>query len=409
MGIYVTRNVLPYRYLKRGRGVPMPVVNLTAKFVEAAVAREGRRLDDYFDTNMPGLLLRVSMSGVKSWNVMYRVHGRQRRLTLGRYPHLSLADARDEAREAMYKVHKGIDPAEIKLREKTEPMFTDFAAEFIERHAKARKRGEETARIIERELLKRWRYRRAKDITRRDVIDLLDEIAARAPIMANRVLAVVRKMYNWGIGRDIVDYNPCIQVKRPGKEQQRERVLKPSEIRTLWASCDKLGCVMGNFFRMRLATAQRGQEVCQMRWQDIEDAWWTIPSTVAKNGLSHRVPLSGLAQSLLAELQNTSQWVFPSPTLKGEPISAYQKAFQRLREATEIDDIRSHDLRRTAASYMTSLGVSRLVVSKILNHVETGVTAVYDRHSYDAEKRQALDLWADHLGKLAKGELDGSR
>ena len=150
-----------------------------------------------------------------------------------------------------------------------------------------------------------------------------------------------------------------------------------------------------------LLTAQRGGEVRQLRWQDIDldDGWWTVPSEFSKNSLSHRVPLSDAALGLLRQLQaeeTDDTWVFPSPTEEG-PVRSNTKANARLRRNSGVE-FRPHDLRRTAASKMAGdLGVDRLTLAKILNHVDTGITAVYDRHSYDKEKRNALDAWARQL------------
>ena len=228
------------------------------------------------------------------------------------------------------------------------------------------------------------------------------ELLELTPIQANRTLALVRKMFNWAISRDIVERNPCTQVIAPGKERQRERVLNGDEIRAVWHVFDELGPVMGGMFKLQLVTGQRGGEVKHMRWRDLElDAgWWTVPSERSKNNLCHRVPLSRLAMSELTPLKDLTgdhEWVFASPARLGRPISNIQRATQRVRTLSGVKDFIPHDLRRTAATCMTSMGISRLVVAKILNHMEQGVTRVYDRYSYDAEKRRALDAWAQKL------------
>jgi integrase len=153
--------------------------------------------------------------------------------------------------------------------------------------------------------------------------------------------------------------------------------------------------------KLRILTAQRGGEIDSMRWADID--WsakvWTIPSSVAKNGLSHRVPLSNAVLDLLMALKEQtsySEWVFPSPFKPGRHIVTVRETTDRLRIGTGIDFV-PHDLRRTAATYMTSIGVPRLVVSKLLNHVETGITRIYDRWGYDKEKREALELWGNRM------------
>ncbi len=138
----------------------------------------------------------------------------------------------------------------------------------------------EDERLLRREILPRWRNRKARDIKRRDVLELLDTIVERgAPIQANRVLALVRKMFNWGISRDILQANPCAQVKPPAKEQPRQRVLTEAEIRAVWVAFEQLGPVLGSVFKLRILTAQRGGEIQSMRWSDIElsTSWWTIP------------------------------------------------------------------------------------------------------------------------------------
>ena len=151
----------------------------------------------------------------------------------------------------------------------------------------------------------------------------------------------------------------------------------------------------------------RGGEVRAMRWAyiDLETRWWTIPAEIAKNGLAHRVPLSPAAYDLLQQLEAaaSSPWVFPSPRRAQQPFQNVQKPAGQLMAMSGVVFV-PHDLRRTAASHMTSMGIPRLVVAKILNHIEPGVTRVYDRHSYDAEKRQALEAWGRKVLALVTGE-----
>lgn len=257
-------------------------------------------------------------------------------------------------------------------------------------------------------LVKRWGSRKAKESTRRDVRDLLDDVAARAPIMANRVLALVRKMFNFAIERDWLEVNPCHMVKAPGDEKQRDRVLSEDEIRLVWKALDEESPLIAVLFRIRLLTAQRGGEVHGAAWSefDLSRGWWTIPADRGKNGLAHRVPLSPQAVRILKPWRQAvgdSPWVFPSSRKKEPHIAHAQKAIERIVCASGVD-FRGHDLRRTAASLMVGAGVPRLVVSKILNHVETGVTAVYDRHGYDLEKRAALDSWGKRVDQIVSGK-----
>jgi integrase len=190
-------------------------------------------------------------------------------------------------------------------------------------------------------------------------------------------------------------------IKRLAPERQRDRVLTEDEIRRFWAALDEEHAIIAALFRLRLLTAQRGGEILGATWaeMDLDQGWWTIPKERSKNGLAHRVPLSPAAVRILADLRKAvanSSWVFPSPRKAQPHLNHAQKAIERIVERSGVE-FRGHDLRRTAASLMVGAGVPRLVVSKILNHVETGVTAVYDRHSYDAEKRAALDFWGKRV------------
>ena len=191
-----------------------------------------------------------------------------------------------------------------------------------------------------------------------------------------------------------------LHVPRPGVERRRDRVLTADELRMLWQKLDAESPPMAAAFRLRLLTAQRGGEVHDLRWADLDldGAWWTIPGESSKNGLPHRVPLTAAVLKILRGLRGTAR---PD----AEYVLEGARGKRQLSEATAklaIPDFRGHDLRRTAASCMASAGVPRLVIGKILNHAEPGDTAVYDRHSYDAEKRAALEQWARTLDALLK-------
>lgn len=284
--------------------------------------------------------------------------------------------------------------------------FGDLAETFLEKYSKVRKRSwKDDARNIRVDLLPAWKDRPVETIRRRDVAELLDGVVERgAPILANRIKALVSKIFNYGIGRGMTEVNPAMGVPMPSKPRQRDRVLSEDEIRALWRVFDTEGLVMGVSFRMRLLTAQRGAEVMSMKWDQIRDGWWTIPAETAKNGRAHRVPLSSQARSILGRLcpiTGESPWVFESPRVPGSPIVEIAKAAKRFSQLSGVDYV-PHDLRRTAATFMTSMGISRLVVSKILNHVESGVTAIYDRHSYDAEKLDALEKWGQRLERIVQ-------
>jgi integrase len=198
----------------------------------------------------------------------------------------------------------------------------------------------------------------------------------------------------------------------PAKEKRRDRVLSAAEIAALWRALDSTELAISKAIRLalkfQLITAQRKGEVIAAEWSEVDllAGVWTIPAEKAKNGMPHRVPLSSLARAVLDEVAlirgAEAGWLFPSPKEVSAPLGdeSIDHAMRTHRSVLGTGDATPRDLRRTAASHMTSIGITRLVVSKILNHAEPGVTAVYDRHSYDAEKRAALDAWGARLEEI---------
>lgn len=369
---------------------------------------------------------------------MYRFNGRARRMGLGTYPAIGLARARVMHAGAKEMLAKGSDPGthqtDRKRAERGAETVFDIADEYLEKWARPRKRSAgEDERILRKDVLPAWGMRKAKDIRRRDVILLLDKIVERgAPIGANRTLGVIRRMFNFAISRDLLDTTPVAMVKPPAKENQRERVLSPEEIRIFWTGLNECSISPGICLalKLQLVTAQRKGELIGAARSEFdlkEEKVWIIPPERAKNGKTHRVPLSPLAVSLIEEAQSladNSEWLFPSPRKTASPDGdipvkpqAVNQALYRAcipaaerpaglskKPAIGLTGIVPHDLRRTAASNMAALGINRLVISKILNHVETSVTAIYDRHGYDQEKRHALDAWANHLEGILSGK-----
>jgi integrase len=390
----------------------MPTVNLTAAFVKS-IKPNGKRMD-YFDEGVPGFSLRVSEKGVKTWCVSYRFAGKWTRYTFSNVTGHSLKEARELAKDALRDAARGINPAAKKKEDRKADTFKDVAGDFMERYSKKKKKSwRGNQRIIDNKLNPSIGSVRAKEVTRAQVREIVETIAENAPYEANRVLACLRKIYNWAISEDLVEANPCDHVAAPGEESRRDRVLTEEEIKILWKDLSNEQLPIASTFKLRLLTAQRGGEVLSVEWKelDLDGTWWTIPAEKAKNGLAHRVPLSPPAVRIFGELRrqqdasetrNGSTWVFPARRFDGdnEHLDTVQKAVERIRKRTEIENFRAHDLRRTAASLMTGMGIPRLTVQKILNHVEPGVTAVYDLHSYDTEKREALEAWSKRLMML---------
>ncbi len=392
----------------------MPRVEMTARFVKDVKPPKSGRVE-YWDTKLTGLGLRVSelvpteegppKGGRKTWQVMYRHKNRLRRYKLGTYPVLSLADARDDGKAVLRAVARGDDPATEKRTEHKAPTFSYLAGEYMEHHAKIKKKSwKKDQRALDRDLLPRFQHRKANDIARHEIITMLRDIRdGGAPIGANRTLEIVRRVYSWGIGQEIVTYNPCSGIEKPSKEVKRDRRLSDDEISKVWASLDAIPPKRAACLKLILLTAQRPGEVHHMRWQDIDGDWWTIPAELSKNGMSHRVPLSEPALEVLRGAEKSdSEWVFPSG--RGGPLSNNGDGLDVIRERSGAD-FRPHDLRRTAATVMTGdLGIPRLVVAKILNHTDRDTTSIYDRASYDRDKRRALNAWGDRVEEVVSGK-----
>ncbi len=405
-------------------------MKLTVRGLDALKPKAERY--EVWEAGRTGLGVRVSPAGRKSWVFMYRFNGKARRMGLGTYPAVGLASARVKHAKAKELLTKGDDPGALHVEkqraERQAETVADLAAEYLEKWAKPRKRSAaEDERILNKDVLPAWGKRKAKDIRRRDVILLLDEIVERgSPIQANRTLAVVRRMFNFAIGRDILDATPVAMVRAPAKENQRDRILSADEIKTFWNGLDEapMSHAVKLALKLELVTAQRKGELigATLPEFDFDEKVWTIPATHSKNGKAHRVPLSPLALELIQEAQadkadNTEGdepiWLFPSPhgdsPIKPTAVNhALRKALRPSEKgkapAIKLENVTPHDLRRSAASGMASLGIARLTISKILNHVETSITSIYDRYSYDAEKRHALETWAGHLEGILSDE-----
>jgi integrase len=362
-----------------------------------------------------GFAMRVMPSGHKTWTFIYYFEGKKKRMTLGAYPALGLSDARELHRNAISCLANGKNPAAEQQQNRREARLAntvnDLVEEYLEKWAKPRKRSaREDERILRKDVCPLIGKYKAKDVTRRDIIFILDKIIDRgSSIAANRTLAVVRRMFNFAIERSIIEFTPCYGIKAPTKENRRDRVLSDAEIKAFWQGLDN-----ANMFelsklalKLQLATGQRKAEIVSAEWQnfDLESEWWTIPAHKAKNNHPHRVPLSKFALEILQEIKkcsNGSIWLFPSAANGAHMIpTAIDHALRK--NLDKIEGAKSfvpHDLRRTMATKISALGVSRMVVSKILNHIDRSITSVYDRHTYDSEKKDAMDIWGEHLKSI---------
>ncbi|WP_050625659.1 tyrosine-type recombinase/integrase [Bradyrhizobium viridifuturi] len=431
----------------------MPADVLTVTRIDGAQPRispSGKAIrTEIPDARQPGLYLIVQPNGKKSWAVRYRHAGRPKKLTLGPYPGLELKKARRLAGNAFTALAEGHDPAALKRANQEQErkaalekkrgqrdLFENIAREFVERYAKPRaiKKGrpdawKETARIIglkaapddpdkliehRGEFIPHWRGRKVQEITKRDVVERIEKVADRAPIMANRSLAAIRKLFNWAVARDILSASPCAGISAPSPEQGRDRILSDDELRLVWAAADGEGWPFGPIVKLLILTGQREAEVAGIRCDEIDQASrvWNLAARRTKNNERHEVPLSDAAWEIIEAQPKIGSFRF---SIDGKrPVTTFSRAKDKIdaaiAKALRPDDKpiphwTFHDLRRTAVSGMARLGIALPVIEKVINHKSgsfRGVVGVYQRHSFADEKRAALDAWSRFVISLTE-------
>ena len=367
---------------------------------------------EVFDSKIPGFGVRVSPGGTKSFFDLFRIGGRPRRLVLGRYPTLSLADARRMAQEALGKVAKGIDPQAEKLQARASDrtnLFSSVADEFIENHAKRNTRSwKETERILRNEFVRAWGKLPVSQITKPMVHSRLDEVVKNnGPSAANHAHAVIRCCLNWCEQRGYIEKSPCLKMKKPAKTVERKRVLSDQELSAVLRAADATPYPFGPFTKLLIATGQRRGEVSGMRWRDLDlgNRVWTQPRESNKTWREHVVPLNHLALDTLSSLPRIHDvFVFPARG-KDRPMSGYSKSKRKLDQLSGVKDWTLHDLRRTAATGLARLKVPLHITELILNHRSTelsGIAGVYNQHPYLDDRHKALELWGQYVEQLVQ-------
>jgi integrase len=337
-------------------------------------------------------------------------------MKLGTAPLLVPADARKAAQHFAGVVAIGRDPSAEKkaarqaargasapVRDLIEPVLKRYL-----RHAKARTRestAKETTRVMTKEVLPKWKGKRLSEVSKADVRQLIAAIAARpALVSANRALATIKTFFAYALEQDLISVSPAASVRPPAPEKARERVLSDDELGAVLQACASLGAY-GQGIKLLALTGARRSEVFGMTWAELDMAarTWTLPAARAKNNRQHQIPLSEQALEVLASPRNgIVPKVGQVPLFEPVSFSRMKGELDKLLPAN-MPKWTIHDLRRSAASGMASLGVQPHVIEAVLNHrsgVIRGVAAVYNRHSYSAEKRAALDAWAQHVTAL---------
>lgn len=347
-----------------------------------------------YDAEMPGFGCRVTAAGSRAFVLNYRTTGgRERRITIGQHPTWGLKAAREEAKRLRREIDSGRDPLGEEEAERGAPTIANLCRRYEEEHLpKKRERSARDDRaLIEREILPRLRRRKVADVTFSDIDRLHREITKRAPIRANRAVALSSKMFSlairWGWRLD----NPCKGVER-NPENKRDRYLTSEELGRLTSALGKhRDQQSANIIRMLLLTGARRGEVLAMRWTDLDLAAgvWIKPSAHTKQKKAHRVPLSAPARQLLARIARTSStYVFPA-RVDGHRTEI-KGSWQSICKAAQLDGVRVHDLRHSYASILASAGLSLPVIGALLGHTQTQTTARY-AHLFDDPLRSATE------------------
>lgn len=401
---------------------------LTDMQVKKAKSPARGQIDISDGGGVPGFALRVTHQGRKSFVLRYRVQagraiGKQRRYTLGRYPMLSLAEARAMAIEALATVATGGDPA----AEKKEARERDFASaavplntyqtvveEFIEKYAKVRQRTwPETRRVLLRNC-HAWLNRPIDEITETDAYQLLDGFIADGHGHKARVtLAWLRKLWRWAKKRKIVPAAVMDDVEIEFERTTRTRYYTDDEIHALWEGAQTLPRIQRDYLKLLLLLGVRKNELAKMRRSELDDpdnpTVWTIPTERTKTRKSARqrvyvVPLPPLAQRILKGLLRgkgeMADLVFPGRRA-GKAMDPGSPLTRRIREASGIDDFYFHACRDTVATWLQNRGANDYELKLVLNHADTtGATRNYSHGFAVNPKRQLLERWAGHIEGL---------
>src|SRR5436309_2084679 len=262
---------------------------------------------DYFDKGFPGLALRVSYGGSRTWVYFYRLHGgKLRRLTLGRFPAMELADARTAWQNARKAVGKGENPARRKPA--AADSFAAVADEWLKRDQARNRSHGEVKRVLERDVKPQWEGQLIGSIGRRDVLDLIDGIADRGALTyARRVHAHLHRLFRWSVGRGIIDNNPVADLPKPGVVVKRDRVLNDAELAVAWKAASQIEWPFGPLFRLLILTGARREEIGALRWSEIQDDKIELEGVRTKNGEPHTIPLSTAASALIESLPHIAK------------------------------------------------------------------------------------------------------
>lgn len=376
-----------------------------------------------------GLTFTLSVKGTASWVFRYRVGGKRREVTIGNYPTITLKRARELANEARVKVQEGVDVAREKQTRKIElaaaGTVKQLCDEYYERTVEGRiKRPDIVKEMLDRDLIPKLGNLRIAEVKPLDIDGMIRAIVDRgASVMANRVLATTKAVFDYAIRRHWITQNPAAAFRRidaGGEEKARTRALSEDELIQLLKAMREAGPVFNIYYlavRLLLVTAVRKAELIEAPWSEFDleakEPVWRLPKERIKTEKDmvirdFTIPLPPVAVEWLQEIKRTSvasEYVFPPRRRTGKKTMSPESVNWALGEIEHgVEHFTLHDLRRTARTHLARLGVAPHVAERCLNHKLPGINDTYDTHDYLAERRLAMNAWADLLVRLDKGE-----
>jgi len=392
----------------------MPRIRLTKSAIDALPTPASDVV--YWDAGCPGFGVKVTPKGRKVFIVLYRTGGggsKLRKYTIGPYGRVTLHQARVAAQKVFAAKLEGRDPASEKREAKRRVVadrVEDLLETFIAQHLSQNRSGGEISRLLRREVGKPWAGRSIHEITKRDVVELVSAIEQRgAPVAANKALKSVKTFLRWCVGRAVLDQSPADGVPLPAKEVARDRVVNDKELAQVILGARQIGGRYGAIVELLALTGQRREEVAGLQREELDLAHrvWTIPKQRTKNAKAHVVHLSDQSVAVLRRVDQRGS------LLGTKPFRDFSRAKRLLDQVSGVAGWRLHDLRRTCVSGMARLGIPPHIADKILNHnagTISGVAAVYQRHEFLSERREALERWGTHVAHIvaeASGEVHG--
>jgi integrase len=386
----------------------MPRIKLTKNAIDSLPPPKSDVV--YWDAAAPGFGVKVTPKGRKVFVVLYRTGGagsKLRKYTIGPYGRVTLHQARVAAQKVFAARLEGRDPAGEKREAKRRIVadrVEDLLEAFIAHRLSQNRSATEISRLLRREVGKPWAGKSIHEIGKRDVVEVISAIERRgAPVAANKTLKSTKTFLRWCVGRAILDQSPAEGVPLPAREVARDRVLTDQELARVILAARKIGGSYGSIVELLALTGQRREEVSRLELEelDLTQRVWTIPKSRTKNAKAHVVHLSEQSMALLRRLDRRGRCVFSS--LGTKPFQNFSKAKRLLDQLSGVTGWRLHDLRRTCVSGMARLGIAPHVADKILNHQTgtiSGVAAVYQRHEFLTERREALEWWGAHVAAI---------